>query len=160
MSDGRLIAIARRPVRLAPMQEIPVGLISAEAGLVGDCKRAKPRRRQITVLAREAWQTAAAQVGEPDLPWTVRRANLLIAGIELPRGKGSVFRIGEVRLELTGQTYPCGRMEEAHPGLLRALARDWRGGFTCRVLEGGRIVLGEPVEVLAALPEVLPRLPG
>jgi len=159
VSDGRLIAIAGRPVRLAPMQEIAAGLISVEAGLIGDCKGAL-RRRQITVLAREAWQTAAAHVGEPDLPWIVRRANLLIAGIELPRGKGSVFRVGEVCLEVTGQTYPCGRMEEAHPGLLRALARDWRGGFTCRVLKGGRIVLGEPVEVLAALPEVLPRLPA
>lgn len=141
------------------MLEVAEGLISLEAGLIGDCKGTKFRRRQITVLAREAWHAAAAEIGEPGLPWTMRRANLLVEGVELPRGRGSLLSVGTVRLEVTGQTYPCARMEEACPGLLRALARDWRGGLTCRVLEGGRIALGEPVEVLSAIADVVPRLP-
>jgi MOSC domain-containing protein YiiM len=142
------------------MQEIAEGLLSAEAGLAGDSKGAKYPRRQITVLAREAWEAALAELGEPGLPWTVRRANLLVAGIELPRAKGGILRIGLVRLEVTGQTYPCSRMDEAQPGLLKALARDWRGGVTCRVLAGGPNALGDEVAVLVRPTETLPRLPG
>ena len=160
MNAGRLIAIALRHQRRAPMQEIAEGLISLEAGLAGDSKGAKFPLRQITVVAREAWAAATADAGDPTLPWTARRANLLVEGVELPKGKGGVLRIGPVRLEVTGQTYPCVRMEEARNGLLRALAKDWRGGVTCRVLMCGGICLGDAVEVLVPAHEVLPRLPG
>ena len=61
--------------------------ICVEAGLAGDSKGARFPLRQITVLAREAWEAAAAALGDPDLPWTVRRANLLVEGVELPRAK-------------------------------------------------------------------------
>jgi MOSC domain-containing protein YiiM len=160
MSIGRLVGIARRGRRREPMQEIAEALVSEPAGLAGDFKGAKYPRRQITVLAREAWLAAAADAGDPALPWTVRRANLLVEGVELPRAKGGIVRIGPVRLKVTGQTYPCVRMEEARAGLLKALAGDWRGGVTCRVLAGGQIELGDPVEVLLRPPEVVPRLPG
>lgn len=142
------------------MQEIAEGLISLEAGLAGDSKGAKFPKRQITVLGREAWAAATAEAGDPTLPWTARRANLLVEGVELPKGKGGVLRLGPVRLEVTGQTYPCVRMEEARTGLLRALAKDWRGGVTCRVLAGGCVRLGDPVEVLINAREVVPKLPG
>jgi MOSC domain-containing protein YiiM len=160
MSAGRLVGIARRRQRREPMDEIALGLISVEGGLTGDYKGAKFPLRQITVLAREAWEAAAVQVGESRLPWTTRRANLLVEGVELPRAKGGLIGIGPVRLEVTGQTYPCVRMEEARPGLLKALAREWRGGLTCRVLSGGPIALGDAVEVLVRPREVLPRLSG
>jgi MOSC domain-containing protein YiiM len=160
MSAGRLVGIARREMRRAPMQQIAQGLVSVEAGLAGDSKGARFALRQITVLAREAWEAAAAAVGCPDLPWTVRRANLLVEGVELPRAKGGILRVGAVRLEVTGQTYPCSRMEEARAGLLKALAVDWRGGVTCRVLSSAPIGLGEEVEVLVRPPEVVPRLPA
>jgi MOSC domain-containing protein YiiM len=116
VSAGQLIAIARRHQRRTPMQEVAEGLISVEAGLAGDFKGAKFPLRQITVLACEAWAAATVEAGAPGLPWTTRRANLLVEGVELPRGKGGVLRIGPVRVEVTGQTYPCVRMEQAHAG--------------------------------------------
>ena len=78
----------------------------------------------------------------------------------MPRAAGSILRIGAVRLEVTAQTFPCARMEEAWAGLWSALAKDWQGGVTCRVLEGGPIGLGDEVEVLAQRPLVVRRLPG
>ena len=159
-ATGRLIGIARRKARRAPIEECALGLITPAEGLAGDCKGAKYPRRQITVIEREGWERALAELGK-QLPWTTRRANLLVEGIRLPRGAGSIVRIGPAELEVTGQTYPCRRMEEACPGLLSALAKDWRGGITARVLNGGPIALGDPVEVALSRPEPkAPRLPG
>ena len=72
---------------------------------------------------------------------------------------GGVLRIGPLHLEVTGQTYPCQRMNEACAGLLSALAKDWRGGVTARVIEGGDIAMGDTVEVLVDPPEIRRRLP-
>ncbi len=158
-TPGRLIGIARRPARLVPMQAIQSGEITVAAGLEGDHKGAKFPDRQITVLAIEAWQDAAREAGEPDLDWTARRANLLVRGVRLPRAAGGVLRISQVTLEVTNQTVPCKRMDDALVGLRKALHPDWRGGITCRVLEGGRVTLGDPVEVLVSPPQRVIRLP-
>jgi MOSC domain-containing protein YiiM len=157
---GRLIGIAYRDVRRAPMQTTDRGLITSATGLAGDFKGAKYPRRQITVLALEAWQAALAEIAQSSLPWTARRANLLVEGVELPRAAGGVLRVGTVHLEVTGQTYPCSRTEEAQAGLLSALAKDWRGGVTCRVLEGGPVALGDAVEVLVSRAPTVRHLPG
>lgn len=156
---GRLIGIARRAARLEPMQELQSGEVSVAAGLAGDHKGMKFPNRQITVLAVEAWREAARQAGEPDLAWTARRANLLVQGVDLPRAAGGVLRINDVVLEVTSQTVPCKRMDDALNGLRKALHPDWRGGVTCRVLEGGRVTLDDRVEVLVSPPQRVIRLP-
>ena len=160
---GSLIGIARRSGRRAPMEELQAGLITREAGLEGDSRGAKFVTRQITVLAREDWNAAlldlADLMGPPDLPWTTRRANLYVEGVRLPRAKSGVIQIGPVILEITGQTNPCHRMDEARKGLLSALHPEWRGGVTCRVRDGGAIKLGDPVIILHAPKEHVIRLP-
>jgi MOSC domain-containing protein YiiM len=77
----------------------------------------------------------------------------------LPRARGGILRIGDVKLEVTYPTQPCRRMDEAFAGLLKALHPDWRGGVTCQVLEGGRVTVGDEVEVLVSPPEREMRLP-
>lgn len=163
-SVGRLIGIARRGAVRAPMQELTEGTITVEGGLAGDHKGPKFPRRRITVLAIEDWHAALAALadadGRPlDLPWTARRANLLVAGVRLPRARGGVLRIGPVRLEITNPTQPCRRMDEVRQGLLKALHPAWRGGVTCAVLAGGVVAIGDEAEVLHAPPEVTARLP-
>lgn len=161
---GRLIGIARRPAVRAPMEELASGTITVDRGLEGDHKGPKFPRRRITVLAREAWEDALAELSrregtEVRLPWTTRRANLLVEGVRLPRARDGIIRIGPVLLEITSETNPCGRMEEAFPGLLKALHPEWRGGVTCKVLVGGIVTLGDEVEVVVAPPEHVTRLP-
>jgi MOSC domain-containing protein YiiM len=56
--------------------------------------------------------------------------------------------IGDLILEVTGETKPCFRMEEASPGLRNALNSGWRGGVTCRVLQGGQIRVGDRASLL------------
>lgn len=158
---GRVIGIARRPARRMPMETLAAVAVSVVAGIDGDCKGLKFRKRQVTVLAAEDWARACAEIGAQGLDWTVRRANVLVTGMALPRARGAILRLGLVRLEVTGQTYPCVRMEEARRGLLKALAADWRGGLTCRVLEGGLLQLREDVEILSSpQPELPLPLPG
>jgi MOSC domain-containing protein YiiM len=142
------------------MEEVAEGLVTAEGGLEGDHKGPKFPKRQLTVLAREAWQDAVDAIGRPDLPWTVRRANLLVEGADLPRAAGGIVQIGSVIVEVTFPTVPCKRMEEAAPGLLKALHLDWRGGITCRVIKGGILRICDAVEVVHAPPERVIRLPG
>src|SRR5262245_42300735 len=138
---GKLIGIAWRPARLAPMQTVDSIEISLEAGVAGDHKGAKFKRRAVTILAREDWDAALAQLaadGDADalrLDWTVRRANLLVEGVRLPRALGAIIRVGQALLEVTYPTSPCARMEAARKGLLKALHPEWRGGVTCKVLE-------------------------
>jgi MOSC domain-containing protein YiiM len=161
---ARLIGIARRGSPRARMETLEEGVINAGGGLEGDHKGRKFPNRGITVLAREAWEAALAELGDGDhkveLPWITRRANLFVEGAELPRARGGLVRIGPVLLEVTYPTQPCQRMEEARAGLLKALHPDWRGGITARVLEGGTVRLGDAVEIVLSPPEKKVRLPG
>ena len=161
---GRLISIAFRERRRAPMIEVAAGEIAVDAGLIGDHKGLKSKKRAITVLAIEDWQAALAAVRAatganatggtvPELPWTTRRANLLVEGLRLPRAAGAIVRVGPVELEVTAPTVPCKRMDEVQPGLLKALHGEWRGGVTARVLQGGAIKAGDVVEIVASPPE-------
>lgn len=163
-SCGRLLGIAFRGLRGAPMETATSIEIRAGGGLAGDHKGQKFRLRGVTVLSREAWEEALAAIAPgappPDLPWTTRRANLLVEGVRLPRARGGQVRIGPVLLEVTYPTQPCAQMERAHAGLLKALSPDWRGGITCQVLEGGHVELGDAVEIVFSPPEKVIRLPG
>jgi MOSC domain-containing protein YiiM len=143
---GKLLGIARKASKRAPMEEIDAAQVSEAAGLEGDY-RGKPGHRQVTVLAREAWQAVCGELGEA-LPWTLRRANLLVEGVHLPQRPGDRLRVGGLLLEVTGECDPCTRMDEQRDGLTEALRPDWRGGVTCQVVEGGAIAIGDIAELI------------
>jgi MOSC domain-containing protein YiiM len=105
-------------------------------------------RRQVTILAAERWAEAAAAVGRPLDPG-VRRANLLGEGLDLEGTRGRTLVVGACRLLIGGETRPCERMEEAHPGLERALDGRWAGGVHAQVLQGGAIAVGDEVHLAA-----------
>ena len=142
---GRLAGIARRDRKRAPMQTLEQAEISTASGVADDF-RGKPGPRQVTVISGAAWRAACAEL-EEDLPWTTRRANLLVEDIELPRTIGAVLRVGPVRLRITGEVDPCSRMEEQRRGLKAALQPNWRGGVSCTVIAGGPVSLGDEVDL-------------
>lgn len=140
---GKLAGVAWRERKRAPMQTLERAEISKATGVAHDF-RGKPGPRQVTVLSAAAWRDACRELGE-ELPWTARRANLLVEGIDLPHSTGAIIGIGPVRLLVTGEIDPCSRMDEQHPGLTAALVPDWRGGVSCAVLEGGPVAVGDDV---------------
>lgn len=142
---GRLVGIARRDMKRADMQLLQEAEISEASGVADDF-RGKPGLRQVTVISAEVWRQVCAELGTT-IPWTTRRANLLVEGLLLPQAPRGEIRIGEVRLQVTGETDPCSRMEEQCAGLKNALQPDWRGGVCCRVLQGGVVAVGDSVEL-------------
>ncbi|GAB1110792.1 MOSC domain-containing protein [Shewanella algae] len=147
-----LLAIAHKKQRNAPMDLLPYAEVSLAQGVEGDVF-GKPGKRQVTLLSQQQWQQACAQL-QTELPWTSRRANLLLDGLEFaPELVGKYLKIGEqLVLELTGETDPCGKMERAYPGLEAALTPAWRGGCTAKVINPGKIRPQDPVQVLDSWP--------
>jgi len=143
IQQGILIGIARREKTRAPMEEIESALVTTKSGIEKDF-RGKPGNRQITILAEEDWESACKTM-EKNLTWTLRRANLLVKGIKLQETTDSLIQIGNLTLQVTGETDPCSRMDEEVPGLTKALLPDWRGGVLCRVIADGKISLGNQV---------------
>ncbi len=145
---GRLIGIARREQKRAEMEVLQDAEISEQTGVANDF-RGKAGKRQVTVISAESWTDTCEDLGQ-EIPWTTRRANLLIEGIELPHRTGDVIEIGGIRLLVTMEVDPCSRMDEQVDGLRAALTPEWRGGVACKVLKGGSIRLGDEVSLLAA----------
>lgn len=140
-----IVAIWIKRAKRGPMDPRPRALLVAGKGLEGNANQGG--RRQVTILAEEAWQAAVAELGaEPALDPRLRRANLFVRGLDLARSRGRVLRIGEARLRVLGEVRPCERMDEGYPGLRKALDPDWRGGAFAEVLDGGEIAVGDAVE--------------
>ena len=83
--------------------------LRAGAGLVDDAKRS--RTRQVTIVSRERWKAVAEALGQHVDP-VLRRANLLISGVDLENSRGNILRVGSGRLRVNGETGPCERMDE------------------------------------------------
>ncbi len=143
---GQLVGIARRDKKRAPMESLNSAEISTATGVGGDF-RGKPGKRQVTLLSQRDWQLVCDELGN-EIPWIVRRSNLLLEGIDLPRTSGQLITIGNVRLRTTIEVDPCSRMDEQVAGLKKALTPDWRGGIACEVVEGGHISIGDPVSII------------
>lgn len=128
------------------METLESAEISTETGVAND-SRGKPGKRQVSLLAASAWKAACNAIGK-EVPWTTRRSNLLIEGLELPREAGRIIAIGDVRLKTTVEIDPCSRMDEQVPGLTEALKSDWRGGIGCEVISGGTVAVGDQVRIV------------
>lgn len=144
-----VLGLATKLFKKGPMCQLPAVFVSEKGGLAGDCRGNSERlggTKQVTVISRDQW-VKVWNVVRKYLHWTDRRANIYVGGIVFgPEHLGKRLYIGrEVILEVTGETTPCGRMDEACPGLQAALAPDWRGGVTCRVIREGVISVNDGV---------------
>lgn len=120
------------------MEELAEVRAVADQGFEG-CVHGRPgSMRQVLLMD---WETLEAM----ELPAGAVRENITTEGINVNGLEaGEQLRIGEALLEVTVPCTPCSLMEKIRPGLRREIRG--RRGTLCRVLEGGMIRRGDPIE--------------
>ncbi len=111
-----------------------------DVGLEGNTEQGG--KRQVTIISRERWADAEATLSAEVEP-SLRRANLLVSGVDLEESRGKVLCIGDCRIAIRGETRPCEQMEQAAPGLREAMRAGWSGGVFAEVLTDGSIAVGD-----------------
>ncbi len=125
------------------MDPVPRATVVAGRGIAGDANQGSTR--QVTVLSDRDWTEVTAGPGTPDP--IVRRANLLVSGVDLLNSRNKILQVGSVRIRLLGETRPCERMEEARAGLRAAMSVPYGGGAFGEVLDDGEIAVGDEVRL-------------
>jgi MOSC domain-containing protein YiiM len=144
---GRLEAIWIKRSKRGPMDPAQQAELIADRGIRGNADQGG--RRQVTIIEREAWDAMMSELGAAIGP-SARRANLMVSGVRLADSRDQVLSIGDCRIRITGETRPCEQMDDALPGLRRAMARPWRGGAFGVVLDDGVIRVGDVVALTPA----------
>lgn len=139
---GRLEAIWLKRSHRGPMDAHAAVRLVAGQGILGSVDRS--RRRQVTIISREAWRQFMARL-DADADPSARRANLMVSGIELAHTRGRVLRVGAGRLVIGGELTPCERMDDVRPGLRELMRPAWGGGVFAQVLDDAEIRVGDPV---------------
>ena len=147
MNMAKVIGIARREKLRGEIEIIDSVYVDEKTGLAGDI-RGTALNRQVTLLSKNSWNDVCNEL-DAQIPWTYRRANILIEDIDFIQRSGYEIQVGEVLLEVTRETDPCPRMDEQFEGLTEALMSNWRGGVCCNVKKGGNIKLGSKVKINA-----------
>ncbi len=133
--------------RRLPMREVAEVQAQAGAGIVGDRYHGS-RHRHVTVQSAEALAEAEERFGSP-VPAGLTRRNVTLDTGSVPTAPGTRLRVGGALLEVVRVAAPCKLLDDTiGRGAQEALRR--RGGSVLRVLESGRIAVGDPVEELGA----------
>jgi len=144
---GRLDWIGVRPARGAPLIELREVMLLTQYGVEGDIATAREAgKRQVSLIQAEHLPVVAALSGRDRVHPGMFRRNLVVSGINLLALRSTRFRIGDTLLEGTGTCDPCSKMELAlgHGGYN---AMRGHGGIVARVIAGGRIALGDEVDL-------------
>jgi MOSC domain-containing protein YiiM len=146
---GRLDWIGLRPARDVLMLQVDEVEVLPVSGLLGDRYAGSNGNRSVTLIQAEHLPAIAALSGLASVAPAILRRNLVVSGLPLIALNDRRFRVGEVLLEGTGPCDPCSRMEDAlGPGGYNAMRG--HGGLTARVLEGGRIRVGDAIVAVQA----------
>ena len=120
-----------------PMRAVPSVTVESARGILGDRYHGS-RHRQVSVQSQAALLEAAE----------LTRRNITLTDGVVPREPGALLRLGPVLLEVVRVAAPCKLLDDTiGRGAQEALRR--RGGSICRVLEGGHVALGDPVDLAA-----------
>jgi MOSC domain-containing protein YiiM len=141
---GRVEWIGVRPARNVEMIEVCEAIATAGRGLRGDRYASESGKRGITLIQAEHLPAITALAGRATLSPVLLRRNIVVSGLPLVALKGRRFRLGELLLEGTDDCDPCSRMEDAlGEGGYNAMRG--HGGLCARILEGGRVRIGDAV---------------
>lgn len=125
----------RKP--MLPLHEV---LARTNHGLEGDLHALDESPRQVLLIEAETLDAL-------DLPPGAVKENITTRNIALMSlSRNQLLTVGGVRLQITSICKPCNRLEELRPGLKATL--EGRRGMLARVVGGGLIHRGDPIELL------------
>ena len=146
MSDGRVERLWIKRAKRGPMDVVDEAQFIARRGIATNADAGG--RRQVTIIARERWQELTEALGEVDP--VLRRANVMVSGIELEASRGRLLQIGAATVRVNGETRPCRALDFALKGLQHALDPHWGGGVYAEVIEGAVVRLDDVVRWIDA----------
>lgn len=153
MCAGQVTWIGVRPERRQPMRAVTEAGLDPALGLEGDHYRGRARPlRQVTLIQAEHLDAIGAYIGTDRIEPGRLRRNIVVSGINLLALRDRHFRLGSAVLFATGLCHPCSRMEEIL-GTGGYNAVRGHGGITARVIEHGRVRLGDAVQRVDAVTE-------
>lgn len=127
-----------------PMRAVDAVEVEAGKGIVGD-RYHGTKHRHVTVQSQDDLDEATRLYGAP-VPAHLTRRNLTVSHGVVPRTPGTRIRIGAVLLEAVRVAAPCKLLDDTiGVGAQHALRH--RGGTVFRVLEGGSVAVGDPVDL-------------
>jgi MOSC domain-containing protein YiiM len=131
----------RAPKKRLPMEELPEVRVAGNSGFEGCVHARADSLRQVLLVDSETLQ--AMNLSPGIIRENITTSGLNVNGLEI----GQKLRMGETRLEVSAVCMPCDQLEKVRPGLEKEI---WgRRGMLCRVLEGGIIRRGDPIEKLS-----------
>jgi MOSC domain-containing protein YiiM len=143
--QGSVVALWLKRFKRGPMDRVMFAEAIPGRGLAGNANQGG--KRQVTLIDEARWKEAQEEVGVAVDP-SARRANVMLRGIDLENTRGRMLRIGRCVIRIYNETRPCEQMDDAQPGLRRALQPRWRAGAYGEIVEGGVIQIGDAVEFL------------
>jgi MOSC domain-containing protein YiiM len=142
--SARLISVntnASREFRKVPRAE---ARLIADFGLEGDRHAGRPLR-QVSILNAETVAELAG-AGMPVEPGVLGE-NITVEGVPvMGLAEGTHMRIGEAEVEITGDRPACRELLGVHQDALKAMVG--RTGKMARVIRGGTVRPGDPIELL------------
>lgn len=142
---GKVEWIGIRAERRANVESVNEIQVDVDGGLSGDHYSKNGGKRQITLMQAEHIEAVEKMLDRTVDPGSLRR-NIVISGINILAFADRKFSLGEVVLEMTGQCFPCSRMEEnIGPGAYNAMRG--HGGITAMVIKGGTLRVGDEVRL-------------
>ncbi|HEY9288551.1 MAG TPA: MOSC domain-containing protein [Candidatus Dormibacteraeota bacterium] len=141
----RIVSIQLCPGHREPMQPVQEATLITGLGIEGDKHASPASLRQVLVVDLEALEAVGVT------PGTIKE-NVTVEGLDVMSfAPGTRLRLGPAAvLEITKICEPCFRMDEIRLGLKDELIG--RRGMVSRVVQGGRIRVGDPIAVEAAEP--------
>ena len=140
---GQLEAIWIKTAHGGAMQPLSEANTEKNKGLVGDVSFGRSKR-QVTLIEKEVFSVLGDRFSGSVKP-EMRRANFMVTGIELKETVGRILSIGDLKVEIFGETKPCKIMDDGFQGLREALVDEWKGGVYGCVLNDAVVKLGDPV---------------
>jgi MOSC domain-containing protein YiiM len=138
---GVVVSLQICPGHRKPMQPRESVEALTALGLKGDIHAMGESTRQVLLLDQETLHALGLTPGQV-------KENITTEGIAVAQLKpGQRLRVGSTVLQITRACSPCSRMDEIRPGLQAQLRG--RRGVLARVLEGGKISVGDPIVLLS-----------